>query len=160
MVTIVGKMWHLSVHVRQLCLCFQIVYIFINNSCKGFHMVLDLIKMNCCWGGPKDQVILLDLWHYRKLHIWVIFHKLPSTVGGRKRFGYAKWHVDCPFGKDKDSHQLDRVNFSHPQVPIIAIEPNMVEDVCIQQLPFNSSNLLYFVSRGGLELKENICVDG
>jgi hypothetical protein len=34
---------------------------FINNTCKVVHLVMDLIRMNCCWGGHKDQTILLDL---------------------------------------------------------------------------------------------------
>ncbi len=33
----------------------------IYNTCKVVHLVMVLIGMNCCWGGPEGQVILLDL---------------------------------------------------------------------------------------------------
>jgi hypothetical protein len=35
-----------------------------------------------------------------------------------------------------------------------------MEDVHIQQLPFGFNDLLPLLFQGGLELKENICVDG
>jgi hypothetical protein len=33
-----------------------------DNSAKVVRMVMDLVGMNFCWGAPKGQVILLDLW--------------------------------------------------------------------------------------------------
>jgi len=33
---------------------------------------------------------------------------------------------------NKYSHHPDCVNFSHPQITILVVEPNMVEDVLIQ----------------------------
>jgi hypothetical protein len=67
---------------------------------------------------------------------------------------------DCPLGVDEDSHRPNCVNFSRSQVTILVAEPNMVQDVHIQQPPSSSSNLLPLVSRSGLELKEGIRVDG
>ncbi len=32
----------------------------IENSCKGVQLVMDLIRINCCWGGPNILLILLD----------------------------------------------------------------------------------------------------
>ncbi len=52
------------------------------------------------------------------------------------------------------------MNFFHPEVAIPTAKPNIVEDVCMHQSPFSFSNLLPLVFQGGLELKENICVDG
>jgi hypothetical protein len=51
------------------------------------------------------------------------------------------------------------VNFFHPQVTIPIAERNVVDDVHMQQSPSSSSKLLLLVLQGGLELKENICVD-
>jgi hypothetical protein len=39
------------------------------------------------------------------------------------------------------------------------VEPDIVEDVHIQQLPSSPSNLLPLLFQGGLKLKENICVE-
>ncbi len=39
-------------------------------------------------------------------------------------------------------------------------QPNVVKNVGMQQLPYCSSACLPLVSQSGLELKENICVDG
>ncbi len=77
---------------------------------------------------------------------------------GEEVFGFAKQPTDCPPGVD--SHHLDRVNFSCPGVSVPTFEPDFVEDVHIQQPPSNSSDSLPLLSQGGLELKENICVDG
>jgi hypothetical protein len=52
------------------------------------------------------------------------------------------------------------VNLSCPWEFILIGEPDIMEDVFIQQLPFGSSDLLPLLSQGGLELKENICVEG
>ncbi len=48
---------------------------------------------------------------------------------GEKVFGFAKQLIDCPFDADNDSHRLDRVNFSRPQVIVLVDEPNIIEDV-------------------------------
>jgi hypothetical protein len=61
-------------------------------------------------------------------------------------FGFNKKPANCPLGVNKDSHHLDCVNFSHPQVTILIVEIDIVEDVHIQQLPFGSTNLLPLVS--------------
>jgi hypothetical protein len=41
----------------------------INSTCKVVHLIMDLVGMNCCWRGPKGQVILLNLWQ-----LWQITH--------------------------------------------------------------------------------------
>jgi hypothetical protein len=85
---------------------------------------------------------------------------LPQ-LEGEKVFGFIKRPIDYPLGVDKDSHCPNRVNFFHPWVSILAIKLDIVEDVHVQQLPpIGSSDLLPLLSQGGLELKENICVDG
>jgi hypothetical protein len=52
------------------------------------------------------------------------------------------------------------VNFFHPQVTVLAAKPNIMDDVRMQRLPSNPSNLLLVVSQGGLKLKKIICVNG
>jgi hypothetical protein len=52
------------------------------------------------------------------------------------------------------------VNFFCPHVFVLIIEPDIMEGVHVQQLPSYSSDFLLLLFRGGLELKENICVDG
>ncbi len=75
-------------------------------------------------------------------------------------FGFAKRLIDCRLNENKNSHHPNYVSFSCPQITILAIELDIVEDVHIQQPPFGSINLLPLVFQDGLELKENICVDG
>ncbi len=41
----------------------------IDNTCKVVQLVMDPIKMNCCWGRHKDWVILPNLWL-----MWQITH--------------------------------------------------------------------------------------
>jgi hypothetical protein len=43
---------------------------------------------------------------------------------------------------------------------IPTIQSNIVKNVGMQQLPYGFSACLPLVFQGGLELKENICVDG
>jgi len=76
---------------------------------------------------------------------------------GKEVFGSSNWPVDSPLNVDNDSHHTNRVNFFCPQVIFPIVEPNVVDDVHMQQLPFSSSKLLLLVFQGGLELKENIC---
>jgi hypothetical protein len=78
---------------------------------------------------------------------------------GEEVFGSSKWPTNCPPSVDNDSHYLDRVNFSSPRIITFAIEPNVMDNVHMQQPPFSSSKLLPLVSWSGLELKEGICVD-
>jgi hypothetical protein len=75
-------------------------------------------------------------------------------------FGFAKWPIDFPSNADKDFHCHDSVNFTYPHISVPAFEPNFVEDVHTQQPPSGSNDSLPLLSRGGLQLKENICVDG
>jgi hypothetical protein len=42
----------------------------------------------------------------------------------------------------------------------MVVEHDILEDTHIQQLPSSISDLLPFLSWSGMELKENICVDG
>jgi hypothetical protein len=34
---------------------------YINSTYKVVHLVMVLIEMNCCWGGPEGRMILLNL---------------------------------------------------------------------------------------------------
>ncbi len=77
-----------------------------------------------------------------------------------KVFGSTKRFTNFLPSVNNDSHRLDRVNFFHPKVFVLTTKPNIVEDVCMHKPPFSSNNLLPLVFQGGLELKENICVDG
>jgi hypothetical protein len=43
---------------------------------------------------------------------------------------------------------------------VLIAQPNVVENVRMQQLAYGSNACLPLVFRSGLELKENICVDG
>jgi hypothetical protein len=52
------------------------------------------------------------------------------------------------------------VNFSRPWIIVIVLQPNIFKDVSMQQPPTSSNACLPLVSWGGLELKENIYVDG
>jgi hypothetical protein len=52
------------------------------------------------------------------------------------------------------------VNFSHPQVTVPTIQPTIIRNVGMQQWPCGYNACSPLVSQGGLELKENICVDG
>ncbi len=52
------------------------------------------------------------------------------------------------------------MNFFRPRVIVLIVVPNNVQDVGIQQSPSDPHNLLPLVFRSGLDLKENICVDG
>jgi hypothetical protein len=61
---LVYTQWHLmTMFVLSNNLCC------IDNTCKVVQLVMDLIKMNCCWGGHKDRVIVLNLWL-----MWQITH--------------------------------------------------------------------------------------
>jgi hypothetical protein len=65
---------------------------------------------------------------------------------GKKVFGFAKRLIDCLPGVEEDSHCLDHVNFSRPWVFVPTIEPNIVEDIHVQQPPFSSNDLLPLLS--------------
>jgi hypothetical protein len=65
---------------------------------------------------------------------------------GEEVFGSSKQFVDCPLSTDNDSHCHDHVNFSHPRVTIPVVEPNIVNDVQMQQPPSSSNKLLPLVS--------------
>jgi hypothetical protein len=79
---------------------------------------------------------------------------------GEEVFGFAKRLIDCLPGVEEDSHCFDHVNFSCLWVFVSAIELDIVEDIHVQQPPSSSNDLLPLLFRNGLELKENICVDG
>jgi hypothetical protein len=55
---------------------------------------------------------------YRALHL-----------KGEEVFRFVKQLVNCPLGEDNDFHRPNRVNFFRPQVTILAIQPNVVENV-------------------------------
>lgn len=48
---------------------------------------------------------------------------------GEEVFGSTKQLANCPPGVDNDSHCIDYMNLSCPQIIILIVEPNIVEDV-------------------------------
>ncbi len=82
-----------------------------------------------------------------------------SHLEGEEVFGSSKRPANCLPSIDNDSHCLDYVNFSCPGVTVFIVEPNIMDDVHMPQPPFRFSKLLPLGSWGGVELKENICVD-
>jgi hypothetical protein len=60
------------------------------------------------------------------------FKNHPLHLEGEEVFGYDKQIIDCPLSVDNESHCLNYVNFFHPKVTIPTIEPNIVEDLCMQ----------------------------
>jgi hypothetical protein len=124
----------------------------IDNTYKVIHLIMDLIGLNCCWGGLEGLVILIDLWW-----MWQITcSSHPSQIA------FCTLKVKRFLGMPSDlliddSHYPNRVNFSSPQVIVLAIEPNIVKDICMQFSSFVSKNLCFW---NGLEVKEIIYVDG
>jgi hypothetical protein len=103
-----------------------------NNTYKVIHLVMDLIGLNCYWRGLKGLVILIDLWQ-----LWQITgSNHPSQIA------FCTLKVKRFLGTPSDSiivslckqwfHCPNCVNFSCPQVIILAIEPNIVKDICMQ----------------------------
>jgi hypothetical protein len=88
------------------------------------------------------------------------FFNSVSHLEKEEVFGFAKWPTNCPPSVDNDFHCPHHVNLSSPRIAILAVQPNIVRDVSMQQPPFGSSLFLPLVSWGGLELKESICVHG
>jgi hypothetical protein len=133
----------------------------INNTYKVVHLVMVLIGMNCCWGGFEGQVIMLAL-----LQQWQITRSdRPSQIAYRNsnvnRFlGLLSDLLIVLLALTMIPIIFDHVNFFCPWIFVFAAKPNILDDVHIQQPPSGSSKLLPLVSQGGLELKENICVDG
>jgi hypothetical protein len=64
---------------------------------------------------------------------------------GEKVFGFVKQFVNCPHGVDNDSHCLNHVIFSRPQITVPNVVPNNLEVVRMQQPPFGIYNLLPLV---------------
>ncbi len=65
---------------------------------------------------------------------------------GEEVFGSAKQLANCPLGAKNDSHRPDHVNFSRPKVTIIITQPNVVNNVGMQQRPcgFSACSPLVF----------------
>jgi hypothetical protein len=84
----------------------------------------------------------------------------PPHLEREEVFGSAKRIANCPPSVKNDFHNLDCMNFFHPQIIIFVVQPNVVKNVGMQQPPYGSSACSPLVSQSGLELKENICVDG
>jgi hypothetical protein len=76
---------------------------------------------------------------------------------GKEVFGSFKRLADFHPSADNDSHYFDLVNLSYPRVIVPTTEPNIVDDIHMQQSPSSSSKLLPLEFRSGLELKENNC---
>ncbi len=84
------------------------------------------------------------------------FSYCVSHFEGEEVFGSTKQPIDYPSNVDNDSHHHYRMNFSHPWVTVLIAQPN----VGMQQPPCGSSACSPLVVQGGLELTENIYVDG
>jgi hypothetical protein len=56
------------------------------------------------------------------------FYHTPH-LKGEEDFGFAKQPIDCPLGANNDYHHPDRVNFSHPQAMVLAIQPNVIGNI-------------------------------
>jgi hypothetical protein len=69
-------------------------------------------------------------------------NRLPH-LEWKKVLRSSKQFANCPLGADNDSHHPNYVNFSHPRVTIPIVEPNIVDDVHMQQPP--SSLLSYYL---------------
>ncbi len=69
-----------------------------------------------------------------------------SHLKGEEVFGSFNWPNDCPLNIDNDSHRSNHVNFFHSSVTIPLVEPNIMDNVHMQQPPSSSSKLLPLVS--------------
>jgi hypothetical protein len=88
------------------------------------------------------------------------FFYRTQHLEGEEVFRSTKQPINCPPGANNDSHCHNHVNVSCPQVIVLVVQPNIVKNVGMQQLPCGSSVCLPLVFQSGLELKENIYVDG
>ncbi len=127
----------------------------IKSICKVVHMVMDVIGMNCCWGRPKGREnparLVVAMAYYMSessFTNWLLHFK------GEEVCGFAKRSINFPPNIDNDSHHPNRVKFFCPRIIVLAVEPNIMDDVRIQQPPFGPSNLLPLVSRGGPKLNK------
>ncbi len=57
------------------------------------------------------------------------FSYYTPHLEGEKIFGFTRQPIDCPLSANNDSHHLDRVSFSHPQVTVHTAQPNVVGNV-------------------------------
>ncbi len=83
-----------------------------------------------------------------------------SHLEGEEVLGFAKQPVDYFLGVDNDYHCPNHVNFSCPQIKFLVVQPNVVENVSMQQPLYGSNACSPLVFQNGLESKENIYVDG
>ncbi len=88
------------------------------------------------------------------------FFNYTPHFEGEEVFGFAKWPTNCLPSVDNDSHRPHHVNLFPPRVIVFFAQHNIVGDVNMQQPPSSFSVFLPLVFWGGLELKENIFVDG
>jgi len=157
-VTLVYTHWHLMI---MFGLSNNLHYM--ENICKGVQLVMNLIGMNRCWGGPNGLVIFLNEWLVAALanyiFVFTFFYRILH-LKGEEVCGYAKLPTNYPPSVNNDSRHLDHVNFSRPRITVHVVQPNVVGNIGMQQPPYGFNACLPLVSWGGLEFKENICVDG
>jgi hypothetical protein len=82
------------------------------------------------------------------------FFSRALHLKGEEVFGSTKWHVDCPFYANNDLHRLNRVNFFHPWITILIVQPNVVENVGMKHLPCGSSACSPLASQGGMNWRK------
>jgi hypothetical protein len=73
------------------------------------------------------------------------FSYCTPHLEGEEVFRSTKQLVNCPPSANNDSHCHNRVNFSCPQVIVLVVQPNIVKNVSMQQLPWGSSVCLPLV---------------
>ncbi len=131
---------------------------FIDNTCKVVHLIMVLIGMNYCLGRLSNDLVRFAtvVANYTSRSSFI---NCLSHLKGEEVFGSSKWPNDYPPNVDDDSNRPNHVNFFHPWITIPLVEPNIMDNVHMQQPPSSSSKLLPLVFQGGLELKESICVD-
>jgi hypothetical protein len=133
----------------------------INNTCKVVHLVIILIRMNCCWKRPEGWTILLNLLQQSQITSADCPSQIAYFIVREKRF----------LGLLNDLPIILLVLImipivltvwisSHPQVTIPIVEPNIMDNVHMQQPLSSFGKLLPLVYYGGVELKESLYVDG
>jgi len=115
-----------------------------NITYEVVHMAMVLIIMNYDWRRPTWSCQGCGI--HCKLCLRIFIHNMDF-----KAFNSAKWSIDCFPRENVDSDRLDHVNFFHLCVSIPPCQPNSVNNLHVHRLPCSSHNMLFKVSKGGLE---------
>jgi hypothetical protein len=118
-------------------------------SSNGFDRNDFLLRRAQCSSDPTRLMVSMANYTSGSSFSYCVLH-----LEGEEVFGSAKWFVNCFLGAKNDFHRPNHVNFSHPQVTFIIVQPNLVKNVGIQQWPCGFSAWSPLVSWGGFELKK------